>query len=119
MRTRRFASVTVAALVALNGSHPDRWPQLPIRERAEQRLPPFVVPHPLDPQVLLGNLDFLRSRPEDVDAAVSLCRTHPEDAPHLPGPDWVRVWLHDTPGRNPNLHFTLDEAASAVAVASG
>ncbi|MBQ1079789.1 dual specificity protein phosphatase family protein [Nocardiopsis sp. B62] len=108
-------ALTVAALVALNGSHPDRWPQLPIRVRPEQRLPPFAVPHPLDPQVLLGNLDFLRSRPEDVDAAVSLCRTHPEDAPHLAGPDWVRVWLHDTPGRNPNLHFTLDEAASAVA----
>lgn len=108
-------ALTVAALVSLNGSHPDRWPQLPIRDRPGLRLPPFAVPHPLDPQVLLGNLDFLRTRPEEVDAAVSLCRTHPEDAPHLAGPDWVRVWLHDTPGRNPNLHFTLDEAASAVA----
>ncbi|MFE1166521.1 protein phosphatase [Nocardiopsis sp. NPDC058789] len=108
-------ALTTTALVSLNGSHPDRWPQLPIRDRPELRLPPFAVPHPLDPQVLLGNLDYLRTRPEEVDAAVSLCRTHPEDAPHLAGPDWVRVWLHDTPGRNPNLHFTLDEAASAVA----
>lgn len=108
-------ALTTAALVALNGSHPERWPQQPIRERPEQRLPPFAVPHPLDPEVLLGNLDHLRAHPGSVDAAVSLCRTHPSDAPHLAGADWVRVWLHDTPGKNGNLHFTLDEAAAAVA----
>ncbi|WP_017586555.1 dual specificity protein phosphatase family protein [Nocardiopsis ganjiahuensis] len=108
-------ALTTAALVCLNGSHPDRWPQQAIRQRPEQRLPPFAVPHPLDPEVLLGNLDYLRARPQSVDAAVSLCRTHPEDAPHLAGSDWVRVWLHDTPGKNSNLHFTLDEAAAAVA----
>ncbi|GAA1116603.1 protein-tyrosine phosphatase family protein [Nocardiopsis metallicus] len=108
-------ALTSAALVALQGPHPDRWPQRPIRDRPEQRLPPFAVPHPLDPQVLLGNLDYLRTHPGSVDAAVSLCRTHPGDAPHLAGPDWVRVWLHDTPGKNSNLHFTLDEAAAAVA----
>ncbi|MFE9246120.1 dual specificity protein phosphatase family protein [Nocardiopsis sp. NPDC006938] len=108
-------ALTTAALAALNGPHPDRWPHLPIRHRPDQRLPPFAVPHPLDPDVLLGNLDHLRTHPEQVDAVVSLCRTHPRDAPHLAGADWIRVWLHDTPGRNPNLHFTLDEAASAVA----
>ncbi len=108
-------TLTTAALVALNGSHSDRWPQQPIRERSDQRLPPFAVPHPLDPEVLLGNLDYLRTHPQSVDAAVSLCRTHPRDAPHLVGSDWVRVWLHDTPGKNSNLHLTLDEAAAAVA----
>lgn len=108
-------ALTSAALGALQGPHPDRWPQRPIRDRPEQRLPPFAVPHPWDPQVLLANLDYLRTHPGSVDAVVSLCRTHPNDAPHLAGPDWVRVWLHDTPGKNANLHFTLDEAAAAVA----
>ncbi|MGW5878113.1 dual specificity protein phosphatase family protein [Nocardiopsis terrae] len=108
-------TLITAALLQVRGTQPRQWPQHPIRERPEQRLPPFAVPHPQDPGVLLGNLDHLRTRPRDVDAVVSLCRTHPDDAPHLSGPDWVRVWLHDTPGKNTNLHFTLDEAATAVA----
>lgn len=109
-------ALTCAALVSARGGRlPDQWPEAPIQARPERRLPPFAVPHPLDPDVVLGNLDHLRTRPRDVDAVVSLCRTHPSDAPHLPGTDWIRVWLHDTPGRNTNPHFTLDEAAAAVA----
>lgn len=112
-RTSDPHELLTRALIAAHGSHPDHWPQAPIRTRPEQRLAPFVVPHPLDEHVLLGNLDFLRTKPE-VDAVVSLCRVHPHDAPDLPGTDWVRVWLHDRPGANTNVHFTLQEAADAV-----
>ncbi|MBB6119912.1 protein phosphatase [Nocardiopsis algeriensis] len=103
------------ALTAARGHRTSSWPHAPIRTGPSRRLPPFAVPHPLDDQVLLGNLDHLRTHPDSADAAVSLCRTHPDDAPHLPARDWTRVWLHDRPGANPNLHFALDEAAAAVA----
>uniref|UniRef100_UPI0003752BCD dual specificity protein phosphatase family protein n=1 Tax=Nocardiopsis halotolerans TaxID=124252 RepID=UPI0003752BCD len=108
-------TLTTAALTTARGPHPTLWPEHPVLVDHPRRLPPFAVPHPLDPGVLLGNLDHLRAHPDTVDAAVSLCRTHPSDAPHLPDPDWVRVWLHDSADANPNLHFTLDEAAVAVA----
>lgn len=94
---------------------PHAWPHTPLRSEDGLNPPTFAVAHPLDPHVLLGNLAYLRSRPDHVDAVVSLCRTHPHDAPHLAGPDWIRVWLHDTPDANTNVHFTLDQAADAVA----
>ncbi|MFD3683690.1 dual specificity protein phosphatase family protein [Nocardiopsis sp. NPDC058631] len=108
-------ALTTAALTAVRGTHPTAWPEHPVLVEQPRRLPPFAVPHPMDPQVLLGNLDHLRHHPESVDAVVSLCRTHPQDAPHLPASDWVRVWMHDRPTANANVHFTLDEAAAAVA----
>ncbi|MDT0331943.1 dual specificity protein phosphatase family protein [Nocardiopsis lambiniae] len=103
------------ALTRADGARPDRWPRASVLVGEPRRLPPFAVPHPLDPQVLLGNIDHLRAHPDSVDAVVSLCRTHPSDAPHLAPVDWIRVWLHDSPEVNTNLHFTLDEAAAAVA----
>ncbi|MGW9347608.1 protein phosphatase [Nocardiopsis flavescens] len=108
-------ALLAATFALVRGHRPDRWPHATVLADEPRRLPPFAVPHPLDPDVLLGNIDHLRARPETFDAAVSLCRTHPTDAPGLPRADWVRVWLHDDPGRNPNLHFALDEAAAAVA----
>ncbi|WP_150239874.1 protein-tyrosine phosphatase family protein [Nocardiopsis quinghaiensis] len=108
-------TLTVTALTSARGPHSRLWPEHPVLASEPRRLPPFAVPHPLDPHVLLGNLDHLRAHPETVDAVVSLCRTHPSDAPHLPDPDWVRVWLHDRAGANPNAHFTLNEAAAALA----
>ena len=107
--------ITTALQATTGHNDPTLWPQAPLNQEDRQRFTPFAVPHPLDPQVLLGNMAHLRHNPTATDAVVSLCRTHPHDAPHLPGPDWVRVWLHDTPGANSNLHFTLDEAAAAVA----
>ncbi|MBR8745440.1 dual specificity protein phosphatase family protein, partial [Nocardiopsis sp. MG754419] len=109
-------TLTRAALeLATGDTDPTRWPRAPLSHEDARVFAPFAVPHPLDPQVLLGNLAHLRHHPERIDAVVSLCRTHPHDAPHLADSDWVRVWLHDTPGTNTNLHFTLDEAAGAVA----
>ncbi|WP_073701256.1 dual specificity protein phosphatase family protein, partial [Nocardiopsis sp. TSRI0078] len=108
-------ALTVTALTSARGPHPRLWPEHPVLIDEPRRLPPFAVPHPLDPHVLLGNIDHLRAHPHTVDAVVSLCRTHPSDAPHLPDTDWVRVWLHDRAGANTNAHFTLDEAAATLA----
>lgn len=107
--------ITTALQAITTRFDPAQWPHAPLTREDRQRFTPFAVPHPLDPHVLLGNLAHLRHHPTATDAVVSLCRTHPHDAPHLPGPDWVRVWLHDSPGANPNLHYTLDQAAAAVA----
>ncbi|MBE2999469.1 dual specificity protein phosphatase family protein [Nocardiopsis sp. HNM0947] len=106
---------TERALTALHGHHPDQWPHHPIRTRDDLRLPPFTTPHPHDHGVSLGNIDHLRTAPTTPTAAVSLCRTHPSDAPHLDPTHWVRPWLHDRPGANTNLHHTLTQAAQAVA----
>ncbi|MCY9783656.1 dual specificity protein phosphatase family protein [Nocardiopsis sp. EMB25] len=114
-RTLDPHTLVVDALRTTRGTHPHLWPETAVRTRPHQRLRPFAITHPLDPGVLLANLDHLREHPHSADAAVSLCATHPDDAPHLPSRDWVRVWLHDRPGANQNLHHTLDEAAAAVA----
>ncbi|WP_017611720.1 protein-tyrosine phosphatase family protein [Nocardiopsis salina] len=106
---------TERALRALHGHQPGQWPHQPIRTRGDLRLPPFSTPHPHDPGITLGNIDHLRTAPATPTAAVSLCRTHPSDAPHLDPTRWVRLWLHDRPGANPNLHHTLTQAAQAVA----
>ena len=65
---------------------PHAWPHTPLRSEDGLNPPTFAVAHPLDPHVLLGNLAYLRSRPDHVDAVVSLCRTHPHDAPTWPAP---------------------------------
>ncbi|MFW5417975.1 dual specificity protein phosphatase family protein [Nocardiopsis sp. CNT-189] len=105
------------AVVLARGSAPGAWPESdgahtglhPSIER------PFHTPHPHDPGVVLGNLSYLRSAPE-VDAVVSLNRLGPgETASWLPARDRVEVWLADAENANLNLHFVLDEAASAVA----
>ncbi|MEU2948805.1 dual specificity protein phosphatase family protein [Nocardiopsis alba] len=100
----------------LAGPTPDeeRWPLAPLNSEDGHTFPSFAVPHPLDPHVLLGDMEYLRNNPHAVDTVVSLCRTHPDDAPHLPHHDWLRFWLHDSSAANANLHFTLNEAAAAV-----
>lgn len=107
--------LTERALSTLHGHRPQLWPHQPIRTRTDLRLPPFTTPHPHDGGVSLGNIDHLRTAPAAPTAAVSLCRTHPSDAPHLDPTQWVRVWLHDRAGANPNLHHTLAQAAQAIA----
>ncbi|MEU0677973.1 ADP-ribosylglycohydrolase family protein [Streptomyces sp. NPDC006172] len=75
----------------------------------------FATAHPHDSGVVLGNLARAQSaEPVDVDAVVSLCRVG--TAPILPGSDveHVRVWLVDSQGENPNLHYVLDQAARQV-----
>ncbi|GAA3741198.1 hypothetical protein HDA32_002524 [Spinactinospora alkalitolerans] len=124
LRVQRQLSETVAprrlvtdALVAARGSDTDAWPQCATLSRAahDPGHEAFAVAHPYDPGVLLCNLEYVRTC-TDAEAVVSLCRMGGEDLPpHLPGRDVVEVWLTDSPGANPNLHFVLDEAARAVA----
>ncbi|RCV54845.1 hypothetical protein DEF23_12915 [Marinitenerispora sediminis] len=109
--------VTIA-LGALPGADPGDWPHCRSLARSEAerlREPAFQVPHPHDPGVVLCDMEYVRTS-RDAEAVVSLCRMGTDDHPaHLPARDTVQVWLYDTPGANPNLHFVLDDAARAVA----
>ena len=72
-----------------------------------------VVPHPLDEGVLLGTH---RSRDHGADAVVSMCRVGRDQA-CFDGADVVvesRLMDSEDPAANPNLAFTLRDAADAV-----
>ncbi|WP_079054322.1 ADP-ribosylglycohydrolase family protein [Streptomyces graminilatus] len=108
--------VRLAVLTARKGfDDADGWPttaRVPIPGYAGEG---FVVPHPEDPGVLLGNLPLTEYRgAAPVDAVVSLCRVG--QAPILSGTDveHVRVWLVDKEGSNQNLHYVLDQAAHQI-----
>lgn len=110
-------SLVAAALVAARGDAPDRWPQRetevhPTWDRENRKA--FATAHPYDPGVTLCTMEYVRDC-DDAGAVVSLCRMGERDRPrHLPSRDAVEVWLYDTPGANPNLHFLLDDAARTV-----
>lgn len=72
---------------------------------------PVAVPLDHDPGVLVGNLAGLAK--SDVDAVVSLCRVGVEDVPV--GIEHHELVLIDASNANPNLRFTMEDAADAVA----
>ncbi|NYI94383.1 hypothetical protein HNR12_000660 [Streptomonospora nanhaiensis] len=120
---RRLADIiaprelVIRGVVMARGSDPASWPERSGYHTGDSKgiYLPFHTPHPYDPGVILGNLTYLRARP-DIDAVVSLNRIGPEDVhTGVPARDRVEVWLADHPGANPNLPFVLEEAAAAVA----
>ncbi|MGW3248240.1 ADP-ribosylglycohydrolase family protein [Streptomyces sp. NPDC001070] len=91
------------------------WPSAPRMSVSSHTPHGFAIPHPHDAGVVLGNLALAQgTEPVGVDAVVSLCRIGTE--PILLGADveHARVWLVDSPGANPNLHYALDQAARQV-----
>ena len=77
---------------------------------------PVAVPHPQDPDLLIGTLaDLDRVDELGVDAVVSLCRIgRGQVAPARVRPDrHAQVWLIDSddPDENPNLYAVLADAA--------
>lgn len=105
--------VTLAALTAAGGG-PDLkgWPTIgvvPYSEWAEA----VAVPHPYDDGVLLGTH---ATRGHAVDAVVSMCRVGREQECFAGATEVVHSRLMDSedPAANPNLEFTLYDAADAV-----
>ena len=111
--------VSLAALTATGGKPSSRFPLA--STMADGYEPECAVPHPHDPDVLMGTFADLFRTPElGIDAVVSLCRLGVEDAKVdgvAPG-DHVEVWLVDSedPDSNQHLEFVLDDAAAAVAM---
>jgi ADP-ribosylglycohydrolase len=111
--------VSLGVLTATGGNPPGRFPLA--STMAEGYEPECAVPHPYDPDVLMGTFaDLFNARELGVDAVVSLCRLGVDDAKVdgvAPG-DHVEVWLVDLedPTANQHLDFVLDDAAAAVAM---
>ncbi|MEV6055219.1 ADP-ribosylglycohydrolase family protein [Streptomyces sp. NPDC052107] len=103
------------AVLTARGGHDDGsgWPS--VARMPLPPVPPFAIPHPHDPGVVLGNLALAQgAEPFDVDAVISLCRMGTD--PILPGAgvEHARVWLVDREGENANLHYVVDQAAREV-----
>ncbi|MEY9211595.1 ADP-ribosylglycohydrolase family protein [Thermobifida halotolerans] len=114
LHTRDLTSLAVRTF---QGGHCDAqgWPEAARHPFQADVTEPFVTTHPHDDGVLLGNLRLARPWQETADAVVSLCRTGTADFTEVPRTDHVRVWLIDQVGANAHVHFTLDQAAHAVA----
>ena len=110
--------VGLALRTATGDSLPGRgWPLAPSMALGDE--PPMAVPHPADPDVLLGTVaDIAGVEQLGVRAVVSLSRVGTADVPDVIAPeDHHEVWLLDDerPSANPLLEFVLDDAAAAVA----
>jgi hypothetical protein len=111
--------VRLAILAAWHG-RPDAtgWPAAS-HHPPEPGVKPAVVRHPLDPDLLLGNLALAADdSPVElgVDAVVSLCRVGTADfAQCAEAAARLQVWLVDWPGGNAHPHFVVDQAALAIA----
>lgn len=104
-----------------SGRHRDRsdWPAAERLDYGGSWGMPRPVPHPHDPEVLLGPAETLAALPADVSAVVSLCRIGAAEAPArgLRPEDHVEMWLVDSadPDDNAHLEFVVDDAARTVA----
>ncbi len=114
--------VRLAVDTARGGRRDGVWPDVerlgPAGPRAGPQAPP--VPHPADPEVLLGTVaDLTRTRELGVTAVVSLCRLGRNEvpAPGVAPEDHTEVWLtgSDDPSDNPYAADALEEAAGMVA----
>ena len=109
--------IRLATLTARRGVR-DRhgWPGV---ERMSTPQRGLALPHPSDPDVLLGTFaDLERVDALGVDAVVSLCRVGTaETAPGRVAPhDHVVAWIvdDDDPATHQHLRWALDDAARAV-----
>ena len=113
---KRARDLVGLAVLAARRGHPDGqgWPT---GAHVGYATPPRPgVPHPHDPDVVLGTAATIGAH---TDAVVSLCRMGRADvpAPGAAAADHLEPWIIDStdPAANPNLHFAVDDAARAVA----
>jgi ADP-ribosylglycohydrolase len=102
----------------LGGRKPGVWPS--VATMADPSIPPMGVPHPIDPDIVLGTMaDLERVESLGVEAVVSLCALGLEDipAPGMTARDHIEFWVNDEDvdgSVNPHLDFVLDDASSAL-----
>jgi protein-tyrosine phosphatase len=107
--------VELAHLAANRGPGVYDWPLTEHIDYSIYRSVKTLVRHPYDDGVWLADASALDDLPDDVTAVVSLCLVGREQIP--PGIEHVRYRLidHADPAVNPNLDFTLADAARAIA----
>jgi ADP-ribosylglycohydrolase/predicted protein tyrosine phosphatase len=110
--------VEIAVSTYLGGRTLGTWPS--VATMADPVIPPMGLPHPIDPDIVLGTMaDLERVEELDVDAVVSLCALGLEDipAPGMTARDHIEFWINDedhSGSNNPHLDFVLDDASSAL-----
>jgi ADP-ribosylglycohydrolase len=115
--TNTAADLIRLAVLTVNGGRDDAdgWPSAARVPTPLASGRAFSVAHPLDPDVVLGNLALTEhTGPAPVDAVVSLCRVGSDPILTDTDIEHIRVWLVDKPGANNNLHYVLDQAAREV-----
>lgn len=109
--------VEIAVSTWSGGRRPGTWPS--VATTADPRIPQLGMPHPIDPDIVLGTIsDLSRTRELGVQAVVSLCALGFEDIPAdgITHRDHLEVWLNedDSEDSNPHLDFVLDDVSSAL-----
>lgn len=109
--------VELAVSVSLGGRRPGVWPS--VESMADPDIPALGIPHPIDPDIVLGTIsDLDRVRDLGVQAIVSLCPLGLDDIPAegMTARDHIEFWINDGEHEdsNPHLDFVLDDASSAL-----
>jgi ADP-ribosylglycohydrolase len=109
--------VEIAVSTYAGGRRPGKWPS--IASMSDPRIPPLGLPHPIDPDIVLGTISDLRRVTElDVQAVVSLCALGLHDIPAegLSAREHIEFWINedDEAESNPHLDFVLDDVSSAL-----
>ena len=109
--------VEIAVSTYAGGRRPGEWPS--IASMSDPRIPPLGLPHPIDPDIVLGTISDLRRVTElDVQAVVSLCALGLDDIPAegLSAREHIEFWINedDEAESNPHLDFVLDDVSSAL-----
>ena len=115
--------VEIAVSTLGGGRRVGSWPS--VETMVDHDIPTLGIPHPIDPDIVLGSIsDLYRVASLDVQAVVSLCPLGLADIPAagLSPRDHIEFWINDdridaattTEAPNPHLDFVLDDASSAL-----
>ncbi|EWT03191.1 ribosylglycohydrolase [Intrasporangium oryzae NRRL B-24470] len=109
--------VELAVSTYAGGRTPGQWPS--IASMTDEDIPALGLPHPIDPDILLGTIsDLGRVKELDVQAVVSLCALGLDDIPAegMTSRDHIEFWISedDVAESNPHLDFVLDDVSSAL-----
>lgn len=110
--------VEIGVSTFLGGRRQGVWPS--VATMSDPDLPAMGLPHPIDPDIVLGTMaDLDRVADLDVDAVVSLCALGLADIPAhgMTARDHIEFWINDEDAAgsaNPHLDFVLDDASSAL-----
>ena len=109
--------VELAVSTYLGGRRVGEWPS--VDTMIDPSIPALALPHPIDPDILLGTVaDLARVGELEVQAVVSLCPLGLRDIPAegMSPRDHIEFWIneHDEAELNPHLDFVLDDASSAL-----
>ncbi len=109
--------IEIAVSTYLGGRRPDRWPS--VATTKDPSFPSRALPHPIDPDIILGSIsDLARVAELNVSAVVSLCALGLNDIPAtgMTAREHLEFWINDDDEEesNPHLDFVLDDISSAL-----